>query len=127
MYLKRLSSLMLVAIIILAACNSLQLGISELESVPSKVQDVINSDSTLQMITSGEKNTYIVFHSSEEVSVELEVTENILNIKFNTTNRGNTELKQYVYQLHRGNSEHDTINVLVNGENDPFDGGMTIL
>lgn len=127
MYLKRLSSLMLVAIIILAACNSSQLGISELESVPSKVQDVINSDSTLQMITSGEKNTYIVFQSSEEVSVELEVTENILNIKFNTTNRGNTELKQYVYQLHRGNSEHDTINVLVNGENDPFDGGMTIL
>lgn len=127
MYLKRLFTLMLVAIIILAACNSSQLSISELESVPSKVQDVINSDSTLQMITSGEKNTYIVFHSPEEVSVELEVTENILNIKFNTTNRGNTELKQYVYQLHRGNSEHDTINVLVNGENEPFDGGMTIL
>lgn len=127
MYLKRLSSLMLVAIIILAACNSSQLSISELESVPSKVQDVINSGSTLQMITSGEKNTYIVFHSTEEVSVELEVTENILNIKFNTTNRGNTELKQYVYQLHRGNSEHDAINALVNEENAPFDGGMTIL
>ncbi|MBM7663641.1 hypothetical protein JOC25_000097 [Solibacillus kalamii] len=124
---KRLSSLMLVAIIILAACNSSQLSISELESVPSKVQDVINSGSTLQMITSGEKNTYIVFHSTEEVSVELEVTENILNIKFNTTNRGNTELKQYVYQLHRGNSEHDAINALVNEENAPFDGGMTIL
>lgn len=62
---------MLVAIIILAACNSSKLSISELQSVPSKVQDVINSDSTLQMITSGEKNIYIVFHSTEAVSVEL--------------------------------------------------------
>lgn len=116
---------MLVAIIILAACNS-KLSISELQSVPSKVQDVINSDSTLQMITNGEKNTYIVFHSTEAVSVELEVTENILNIKFKTTNQENTELKQYVYKLNRGDSEHDTINVLVNEENMPFDGGMTI-
>lgn len=123
---KRLFSLMLVTILILAACNSSKLSISELQSVPSKVQDVINSDSTLQMITSGEKNTYIVFHSTEAVSVELEVTENILNIKFNTTNQGNTELKQYVYKLNRGDSEHDTINVLVNEENMPFDGGMTI-
>ncbi|AWE07261.1 peptidylprolyl isomerase [Lysinibacillus sp. 2017] len=122
---KRLFSLMLVAIIILAACNS-KLSISELQSVPSKVQDVIKSDSTLQMITNGEKNTYIVFHSTEAVSVELEVTENILNIKFNTTNQENTELKQYVYKLNRGDSEHDTINVLVNEENMPFDGGRTI-
>lgn len=117
---------MLVAIIILAACNS-KLSISELQSVPSKVQDVINSDSTLQMITNGENNKYIVFHSTGAVSVELEVTENILNIKFKTTNQENTELKQYVYKLNRGDSEHDTINVLVNEENMPFDGGMTIL
>ncbi|MER2189308.1 MAG: peptidylprolyl isomerase [Solibacillus sp.] len=123
---RRLFSLMLATIIILAACNFSELSISELQSVPSKVQDVINSDSTLQLITNGEKNTYIVFHSTETVSVELEVTENILNIKFNTTNQGNTELKQYVYKLNRGNSEHDTINVLVNEENMPFDGGMTI-
>lgn len=127
MYLKRLFSLIIVASILLAACTSSQLSISELENVPNKVQDVINSDSTLQMITSGEKYTYIVFHSTEEISVELEVTENILNIKFNTTNQGKTKLKQYVYQLNRGDSEHDTINVLVNEENVPFDGGMTIL
>lgn len=117
---------MLVAVIILAACNSSKLSISEIQSVSSKVQDVINSDATLQMIINGEKNTYIIFHSTETVSAELEVTENILNIKFKTTNQENTELKQYVYKLNRGDSEHDTINVLVNEENMPFDGGMTI-
>ena len=117
---------MLVTLIILAACNSSELSISEIQSVPSKVQDVIKFNSTLQLITNDEKNTYIVFHSTEAVSVELEVTENILNIKFNTTNQGNTELKQYVYKLNRGDSEHDTINVLVNEENMPFDGGVTI-
>lgn len=117
---------MLVTLIILAACNSSELSISEIQSVPSKVQDVIKSNATLQLITNGEKNTYIVFHSTEAVSVELEVTENTLNIKFNTTNQGNTELKQYVYKLNNGDSEHDTINVLVNEENMPFDGGVTI-
>ena len=118
---------MLVAIILLAACNSSKLSIIELQSVPNKVQDVINPNSTLQMITNGKKNTYIVFHSTEAVSVELEVTENILNIKFNTTNQESTELKQYVYKLNHGDSEHDTINVQVNEENAHFDGGMTIL
>ena len=124
--LKRLFALILVFTIILAACNASELSISELQNIPSKVQDAINSEATLQMITSGEENAYIVFHSTEAVSVELEVTENTLNIKFNTTPQENTELKQYVYKLNRGDSEFDTIDVLVNDESIPFDGGITI-
>lgn len=71
MYLKRLFTLMLVAGILLAACNSSQLSISELESVPSKVQDVINSDSTLQMITSGEKTPTLFFTQRKKFQLNL--------------------------------------------------------
>lgn len=112
---------MLVVTIILAACNSSELSISEIQSVPNKVQDVISSDYTLQRISDGEKNTYIIFHSTGTVTAELEVVENILNIKLDSANQESNELKQYVYKITRGDAEYDTINVLVNGKDTPFD------
>lgn len=117
---------MLVALVILAACSSSDLSINELESVPEKVRGAINSESTLQMITS-EKDTYIVFHSTDAASVKLEVTDKILNINFTTSVDENNELKQYVYKLNEGDSDHDTINVSINEEDTYFDGGVTIL
>lgn len=118
---RKLFSFMLVAMIILAACNSSELSITEIQNIPNKVQDLINSDYTLQSISDGEKNTYIIFQSTGTVSAELEERGNILNIKLNSENQANSELKPYVYKLNRGNAEYDTINVLVNGKETPFD------
>lgn len=77
---RKLFSFMLVAMIILAACNSSELSITEIQNIPNKVQDLINSDYTLQSISDGEKNTYIIFQSTGTVSAELEERGNILNI-----------------------------------------------
>lgn len=112
---------MLFATLLLAACNSSEVSISEIQSVPNKVQDVINSDYTLQKINDGEKNAYIIFQSTGTVTADLEVKENILNIKLDSTNLENNEIKQYIYKLTRGDTEYDTINVLVNGKATPFD------
>ena len=105
---------------ILAACNSSEVSISEIQSIPNKVQDVINDDYTLQLINDGKKNAYIIFQSSGTVTAELEVIENILNIKLDSANEENNELKQYVYKL-TWDKKHNTIEVLVNGQSTPFD------
>ncbi|MFJ7826076.1 peptidylprolyl isomerase [Psychrobacillus sp. NPDC096623] len=118
---KKLVCLMLFLSLILAACNSSELSISEIQSVPNKVQKGINSDYTLQLINEGENTAYILFQSKETVTAELEVKDNILNIKLEKSNQENNELKQYVYKLTRGEAEYDTINVLVNGQAMPFD------
>ena len=111
---------------ILAACNSSEVSISEIQSIPNKVQDVINDDYTLQLINDGKKNAYIIFQSSGTVTAEHEVIENILNIKLDSANAENNELKQYVYKLTRGDATYDTIDVLVNGESTPFDSATSI-
>lgn len=118
---KKLFCLILFFTLILAACNSSKLSISEIQSVPNKVQDAINSDYTLQRISDGKKNTYIIFQSTGTVTADLEVIENILNIKLDSENQEINELKQHVYKLTRGDAEYDTINVLVNGKATPFD------
>ncbi|AWE07724.1 peptidylprolyl isomerase [Lysinibacillus sp. 2017] len=118
---KKLFCLILFFTLILAACNSSKLSISEIQSVPNKVQDAINSDYTLQRISDGKKNTYIIFQSTGTVTADLEVIENILNIKLDSENQENNELKQHVYKLTSGDAEYDTINVLVNGKATPFD------
>lgn len=119
---SRLFSLLLVTVIILTACNSSELSISEIQSIPTKVQDRINTDYTLQLINDSEKgDAYIVFQSSGTVTAQLEVRENILDIKLDRENQENNELKQYVYKITRGDAEYDTVNVIVNGQATYFD------
>ena len=120
--LRRLFSLLLVTAIILVACNSSELSITEIQSVPTKVQDRINPDYTLQLINDSEKgDAYIVFQSSGTVTAQVEVRENILDIKLDSENQENNELKQYVYKITRDDAEYDTVNVIVNGHATYFD------
>lgn len=119
---RRVFSLMLVMAIILVACNSSELSITEIQSIPTKVQDRINSDYTLQLINDSEKgDAYIIFQSSGTVTAQVEVRENILDIKLDSANQENNELKQYVYKITRGDAEYDTVNVIVNGQATYFD------
>lgn len=112
---------MLFLTLILAACNSSESSISEIQGVPNKVQVGVNSDYTLQLINEGENTAYILFQSKGIVTAELEVKDNILNIKLDKAKQENNELNQYVFKLTRGEEEYDTINVLVNGQPMPFD------
>ncbi|MFJ7666434.1 peptidylprolyl isomerase [Lysinibacillus sp. NPDC097195] len=122
--LRRLFSIVLVAAIILAACNSTELSITEIHSVPTKVQERINTDYTSQLIHDIKKgDAYIIFQSTGIVTAQLEVRENILTIILDSASQENNALKQYVFKINRGNAEYDTINFLVNGKEIPFDNG----
>lgn len=121
---RRLFSLMLVAAIILAACNSSELSITEIQSVPTKVQERINTDYTSQLVHDIKKgDAYIIFQSTGIVTAQLEVRENILTIKLDSASQENNALKQYVFKITRGDAEYDTINFQVNGKETPFDVG----
>lgn len=119
---KKLFYSMLFVTMIVAACNSSELSITEIQSIPNKVQDRINTDYTLQLINDSEKkNAYIIFQSTGTITAQLEVRENILDIKLDSTSQENNELKQYVYEITRGDAEYDTVNVLINGQATPLD------
>lgn len=106
--------------LILTACNSSEISISEIQNIPNNVQDKINSNYTLQLINDGENMAYTIFHSKGTVTTDLETKDDTLIVKLDSTNKDNDELKQYVYKLTL-DPEHNTIEVLVNGQSTPFD------
>lgn len=119
---KKLFPLMLVVTIIVAACTPSELSISEIQNVPNRIQALIDTDYTLQSIYDSDKdNIYIIFHSTETVTAELDKRENVLNIKLDSVKQEGNALKQYVYKITRGDAEYDTIIILLNGKNTPID------
>lgn len=119
---KKLLSLMFVSAILLAACNSSELSITEVQKIPQKVQESIDTDYTLQLVNDSKSDVkYIIFQSDGSVTAELEERENILDIKLDTENEENSELKQYVYKITRGDAQYDSINVKINGQDTPID------
>lgn len=117
---KKLFYSILFFALILAACNSSELSISKIQNVPNNVQEIINPDYTLQLINDGENMSYIVFYSKGTVTTDLETKDDTLIVKLDSINEDSNELKQFVYKLTL-DPEHDTINVLVNGQSTPFD------
>jgi len=123
--LKKLISLLFITTILLAACNSSELSITEVQKIPPKVQesiDFMDTDDTLQLVNDSKSDVkYIVFQSAGTVTAELEERENILDIKLDTENETNSELKQHVYKVTRGDAQYDSINVKINGQDTPID------
>lgn len=119
---------MLVSAIILVACSSSELSITEVQKIPPKVQESINfmdTDYTLQIVNDTKSDVkYIIFQSAGTVTAELEERENILDIKLDTENEENSELKQYVYKLTRGDAQYDSINIKINGQDTPIDNSI---
>lgn len=116
---------MIITAILLAACNSSELSITEVQKIPPKVQESINfldPDDTLQLVNDSKSDVkYIVFQSAGTVTAELEERENILDIKLNTDNETNSELIQHVFKVTRGDAQYDSINVKINGQDTPID------
>ena len=113
---------MFVSAIILAACNSSELSITEVQKTPPKVQERIDNNYTLQLVNDSKSGVkYIVFQSAGTVTAELEERENILDVKLDTEYEENSELKQYIYKITRGDAQYDSINIKINGQDTPID------
>ncbi|MGE7674101.1 peptidylprolyl isomerase [Lysinibacillus sp. NPDC094403] len=107
-------------VFILTACNSSKLSISEIEIVPEKVQKVIDEKNTLQLINEVDKDvSYIVFRTKGTVTTDLETQNDTLIIKLDVTNQQDNAIKQHVYKLTL-DSNHDTIDIQVNGKSTPI-------
>lgn len=106
---------------LLSACNTSTLSFSEIEQVPEDVQEVIEEeDVKLQMIYNSEESAYIVLHAEGEMEADLHPEENVLNIKFQVDEQKEIDAAQTVYYLIK-DPEHDTIKMLINGEETAFD------
>lgn len=107
---------------ILSACNESTLSFSEIESVPSDVQDKIESNHTLQLIgnNEGTYTSYIVYRATGKVTTDLEAQEETVMVKLDETNPRDNVSKLHVYKL-TVDPDHEIIEVWINGKITPFD------
>ncbi|MFL2101223.1 hypothetical protein [Desemzia sp. FAM 24101] len=107
-------------LILLAACSSPAVGISEMKKIPNEVQEIANPDHRLQLISFDEDAYYVVFHSVGTVTADTETNEDTLNILLEVADQQDEELKQHVYKLILA-PEHEVIDVQINGLSVYFD------
>lgn len=112
-------------LVLLAACSSSTVGVSEVEKVPDEVQAVSDSDKRLQLIYSEEDMYHIVFHFTGAVeavaaTIDTETSGDTINVDFQVTPEQDGEMSEYVYKLIL-DREQEYINVQINGETVYFD------
>lgn len=107
-------------LLLLAACREPAVGISEVAKIPDEVQEIINPDYRLQLISFDEDAYYVVFHSKGIVTADAETKEDTLNILLEVEDQQESKLKPYVYELILA-PEHEVIDVQINGESVYFD------
>lgn len=107
-------------LMLLAACSSPAVGISEMKKIPDEVQTIANPDHRLQLISFDEDAYYVVFHSTGIVTADTETSEDTLNILLEVADQQEEKLEQHVYKLILA-PEHEIIDVQINGLSVYFD------
>ncbi|KIL48381.1 hypothetical protein [Jeotgalibacillus campisalis] len=110
--------------IVLTACQETSetssLSFSEIEVVPEEVQEAMNGEETVQLITQEEYTYYLVFRSVKDVTANVETQDDTLIIKLDEENSQGKLLKANVYRL-TVDPENEIIDIQVNGESVPID------
>ncbi|GKV68354.1 hypothetical protein NCCP2716_08520 [Sporosarcina sp. NCCP-2716] len=116
---------LLLSVLLLAACQSAVSDFSEVKKVPADVQDIIQKQEllgkqdTLYMVNQGDGTAYLVFRASGEVSSSVDSDNDTSTIRLNTKADG-SDMKIHVFQF-KQNEEGGTIIIEVNGKQVPLD------
>lgn len=110
----------MVSVIVLSACQFSNTSFSEIKKTPQKLEAYIDPDLTLQLINDGEKGAYIVFNSIKVVKADISKENDAVVISFDEIEPEKEDKERNLYYL-KTDINHDKIQVLVNGEERPFD------
>ncbi|EMR05034.1 hypothetical protein C772_03037 [Bhargavaea cecembensis DSE10] len=106
---------------LLSGCSDPEVtSFSEVNQIPGYAWEQVDPGLSLQLLSS-EDQSYIVFQSEHAVAADYEIKDNRVIIKLDES--GGTEdgvAETHVYEL-KTDAKQDTIVVMVNGEERPFD------
>lgn len=121
--LKKLMSLLIMAVLIMTACNS-ELAITELNSVPKRVNEIIEvlgSNDYVQMINDSNKDiSYIIINTGGTVTVSVESKDDTILINIDEVENENKDKQKHIYKLTK-DRDYEMIGLYKNGEEIPFD------
>lgn len=118
----KLTGLLLTALF-LFACGAEGARLQEVQPMAETAEEWSETDLSLQYYSSGSRKGYLVYQSRKRVTAQLESEENKLTIHLSESEQlssDDTDLYYYTYYLTLG-SEHDTLDITINGESVPIE------
>lgn len=112
---RRYFFLLLLVLALLSACAQQEASLVEVDTVPKEVNEAIDPEARLQVVNKSGEVYYIVFQSTEDVEVDLQMEDATALVKLDEVTTKSDERTLSIYSLTRG-SDHDTIDIQVNGE-----------
>lgn len=117
---RKLSLLLLVFVFsLLVACFQNTLSLIEIEKLPNKSMEEVDPTAKLQLVNDGQNRSYIIYRTEGPVTHHIEADENIVRIHLDKEDRSG-QFEEYIYKL-TTEEQHDTIQVIENGKEIPFD------
>lgn len=107
------------SIVFLTACQSGDHTLKEVENPSKDVVEVINADTTLQLISDG-KTYYVVYHTTEDVRASSTIDDATYQIQLDTTVTEDKTLKEYIYTF-ESTDDFDSVTTMINGKETAFD------
>lgn len=122
--LKKLITMMAIALLLLAACNS-ELSITELKKAPKEIQDVesLYDKQYYTQLINGKKGepSYLVLNTSGNVTVSIEVANNTLKIFIEEEPQKNAGVQTHLYKIQLDDQGFENIQLYKNGQDIPID------
>lgn len=109
----------------LVACSRPTPGLEEVTNVPESIQEHVNPQYRLQSIRAEDGGSYLVLHSTGDVTADITINEKSVRIEFVETNvlGEDAAVSQYTYYLYL-EGEDNILEVFVNDEPCPFDSSV---
>lgn len=108
------------SIVCLTACQPGDHTLKEVENLSKDVVEVINADTTLQLISDG-KTYYVVYHTTEDVKASSTIDDGTYQIQLDTTiTTEDKTLKEYIYTF-ESTDNFDSVTTMINGKETAFD------
>lgn len=108
------------SVLLLTACNSNEVKISEMDSPPKKVKNAIDDSHKLQLINDSKSVYYIVYRSDQAVTADVQLEGDTLHIQLDESEKADGEMLEHVYKV-TAKAGHEIIDILLNGESVPTD------
>lgn len=107
-------------VLVVAACTTSEASVKEIERVPKKIEEFLQSDDTIQFVQSGKNKYYIILSSAKKIEASVEEKDGTLYISFDESGDAIDRETKHVFELN-DSSRTDTFDIIMNGESVTID------
>lgn len=114
---RKVLTIIVISAVMMVACHAKTLHFEKAKKTPKNFTEALTGNLNYQLIDDGNDGNYIVVNASVDVEATMDTEGTMVNLRFDN---GSGPKQQHIYYLTTG-EDHDTINLIIDGEETAFD------